>query len=55
MQNITRDEAVKLAVEKIHKKENPEDIITLFGLTAEELLEGGADYESVKSLERLFS
>lgn len=55
LQNITREEAVVLAVEKISKKEDPEDIITLFGLKAEELLEGGADYESVKSLERLFS
>ena len=53
--SLSREEAVRIAVEKIQKKEDPENIITLFGLNAEELLEGGADYESIKSLGRLFS
>ena len=52
--NLAREDAVAIAVDKINKKENPEEIITLFGLTAEELLEAGADYEAVKSLGRLF-
>lgn len=51
--NITRDEAVFLAVKKLEKKESADDIISLFGLKAEELLEAGADYETVKSIERL--
>ena len=52
--NLSRDEAVAIAVEKLSKKEDAENLITLFGLKAEELLEAGADYETVKSIERLF-
>ena len=54
MSNIAREDAVAIAVNKIKNNESPEEIITLFGLKAEELLEGGADYEAVKSLGRLF-
>ncbi len=54
MSNLVREDAVAIAVEQIKNNENPEEIITLFGLKAEELLEGGADYEAVKSLGRLF-
>ena len=54
LENLAREDAITIAVEKIKKKENPEDIITLFGLNPEELLDGGADYESIKSLGRLF-
>ena len=53
--NLAREYAVEIAIEKIRKNQNPEDIITLFGLKAEELLEGGADYETIRSLGRLFS
>lgn len=53
--NLAREDAVEIAIEKIRKNQNPEDIITLFGLKAEELLEGGADYETIRSLGRLFS
>lgn len=52
--NLSRDEAVSITVEKLSKKEDAENLITLFGLKAEELLEAGADYETVKSIERLF-
>ncbi len=52
--NLSRDEAISIAVEKLSKKEDAENLITLFGLKAEELLEAGADYETVKSIERLF-
>ncbi|MCM1264775.1 MAG: hypothetical protein NC200_01130 [Candidatus Gastranaerophilales bacterium] len=48
--NMTRDEAVSAVVEKIAKHEDVSELVTLFGLKAEELLEGGADYEAVKSL-----
>ena len=54
MSNIAREDAIITAVEKIKNNQDPEEIITLFGLKAEELLEGGADYEAVKSLGRLF-
>ncbi len=53
LDNLTRGEAIKIAVEKLTKKEPADDIITLFGLKPEELLEAGAEYESVKSVERL--
>ena len=53
LSNLTRSEAIKIAVERLTKKENADDIITLFGLRAEELLESGADYESIKSLRGL--
>ena len=52
--NLSRDEAVSITVEKLSRKEDAENLITLFGLKAEELLEAGADYETVKSIERLF-
>ena len=52
--NLSRDEAISIAVEKLSRKEDAENLITLFGLKAEELLEAGADYETVKSIERLF-
>lgn len=52
--NLTRDEAVKLVVEKIAANENAEDLITLFGLKEEELLEAGADYEVIKALGSIF-
>ena len=52
--NLSRDEAVSITVEKLSRKEDAENLITLFRLKAEELLEAGADYETVKSIERLF-
>lgn len=53
---LTRVEAVQLVVDKLKKNENDVyDLITLFGLTAEEILEGGASYESVKGLGGLLS
>lgn len=48
--NLTRDEAIEIVIDKISKNEDTEDVITLFGLKAEELLEAGANYEVVKSL-----
>ena len=48
--NMTREEAISVVVENISKLEDVSELITLFGLKAEELLEGGADYEAIKSL-----
>ena len=53
---LTRVEAVQLVVNKLKKNENDVyGLITLFGLSAEEILEGGASYESVKGLGGLLS
>ena len=49
--NITREEAVQSTVELLQTGEKEAySIITLFGLSAEELLEAGASYETVKGL-----
>ena len=46
---ITRDDAVKNVVKLLQKGDSEaNNLITLFGLTAEELLEAGATYEDVK-------
>lgn len=52
--NLTREEAVKTVVGnlKSHSKE-AYSLITLFGLTAEEILEAGASYEDVKGMENI--
>jgi len=47
---LTREDAVKETVSMLKKgNEEADNLITLFGLSAEELLEGGASYEEVKS------
>jgi hypothetical protein len=51
--NMTREDAISLVVKKLEDSEDVSEIVTLFGLKPEELLEGGADYEIVKSLGRL--
>ena len=49
--NITRQEAIKNAVEMLENNDKEVySVITLFGLSAEELLENGASFESVKGL-----
>jgi proteasome assembly chaperone (PAC2) family protein len=50
---ISRDEAISNVIKSSDDLEI-ENIITLFGLTAEELLEAGMGYEKVKSFEGLF-
>ncbi len=52
--NLSRVDAVKIVASEI--KNNPEEVyglITLFGLTAEELLEAGASYEAVMGVKGL--
>ena len=52
--NLTREEAVKTAVEYLNSNSKEAySLITLFGLTAEEILEAGASYEAVKGMESL--
>ena len=49
--NLSREDAVTAAVEMLNKGDREVyGLVTLFGLTAEELLEGGASYETVKGL-----
>lgn len=49
--NLTRSEAIVNAVKMLNNNDKEAySIITLFGLSAEELLEGGASFEIVKGL-----
>ncbi len=53
--NLTRSEAVKTVVNLLnHGDKEAYSLLTLFGLTAEEILEAGASYEIVKGMENLF-
>lgn len=49
--NMTRNEAILEVVRRFKRNENVLDLVTMFGLSAEELLEGGALYEEVKAIE----
>ena len=51
--NLSRNDAIISVVEKLSKQEDVSELITLFGLSAEELLEAGANYEDIKSLRGL--
>ena len=54
---MTRETAVTEAVKFLNSglAVNAKDLITMFGLTAEELLESGAGYESVISMKNIFT
>ena len=49
LSNTTREEAIEKTVKNIESKQEAIELITLFGITAEELLEAGASYEDVVS------
>lgn len=52
--NLTRVEAIQNVVELLNSGDRQAySLITLFGLTAEEILEAGASYEVVKGVENL--
>jgi len=51
--SITREQAVEKAVKIIENRQEVLELISLFGLSAEELLEAGATYEDVMSLGEL--
>ena len=44
---MTRESALDSVIKNIDNKNEVIDTITLFGFTAEEMLEAGADYEDV--------
>ena len=48
---MTRNEAISEVVRRFKHNEAVLDLVTMFGVSAEELLEGGALYEEVKSIE----
>jgi hypothetical protein len=47
---MTRESALENVINNIEKKSEVIDTITLFGFTAEEILEAGAAYEDVMAL-----
>ena len=49
-QYITRESALDSVIKNLDKKYDIIDTITLFGFTAEEMLEAGAEYEDVMAL-----
>ena len=51
--NLTREEAITKIVNNIEQKIEAIELITLFGVSAEELLEAGAEYEDVMSFGRI--
>ena len=52
--NLSRKEAVQSVVELLQGNDKEAySLITLFGLSAEEILEAGASYESVKGMENI--
>ena len=52
--NLTREEAAITTAEFLNSNNREAySLITLFGLTAEEILEAGASYEVVKGVENL--
>jgi len=54
---ISREEAIAKAAKFLNENNIIEggDLITLFGLSAEEVLEAGASYESVMAIKNIFS
>ena len=52
-QYMTRESALDSVIKNLDKNANVMDTITLFGFTAEEMLEAGAEYEDVMALGNL--
>ncbi len=49
-QFMTRESALDSVIKNMNNKNEVIDTITLFGFTAEEMLEAGAEYEDVMAL-----
>ena len=49
-QYMTRESALENVIKNMDRKNEIIDTITLFGFTAEEILEAGAEYEDVMAL-----
>ena len=54
-QYMTRESALDSVIKNIENKDEVIDTITLFGFTAEEMLEAGASYEDVMAFGGLVS
>ena len=54
-QYMTRESALDSVIKNMDNKNEVIDTITLFGFTAEEMLEAGAEYEDVMALGGLVS
>lgn len=54
---ITREDAISFAVESLEKSDitGAKHYITMFCLSAEELLEAGASYETVVAIKNIFT
>lgn len=52
---LTRDDAINNVIKYLNDNEltNAHDLITMFGLDAEELLEAGASYEHVVAMKNI--
>ena len=56
--SITREDAIKKVCEELTNNfsdKNAINLITMFGLTAEELAEAGMDYETLKVLGKIIN
>jgi hypothetical protein len=55
--NMSRENAVDKTAEFLNTNNIPDaiDLITMFGLTAEEILEAGASYEAVTAIKNIFT
>lgn len=54
---LKRNDTIKTLINNINNRKNikeSENLISLFGITIEELLEAGADYEAISALKHLF-
>lgn len=53
---ITRPEAIQEVVKFLNSNQNSNafNLITMFGLSAEEILEAGASYETVVAMKNIF-
>ena len=49
-ENLSREEAIEFVLQNITDKNDIVEVISLFGLKAEELLVAGAEYEEVMAL-----
>jgi len=55
---LTRNEALKAVIDEIYKNPSSvyaKELISLFGLTAEELSESGVSYEILRSLDSVLT
>lgn len=56
LQKLSREDAIREVVSYLNSNDNnsAKDLISMFGLQADEILEAGASYESVVAIKRIF-